>query len=183
MVDNAEQLLRRIAQGDESAMGDFYQLYEAKIFRFVLSRLNDSFEAADILNEVMLEVWRGADRFEGRSQVSTWVFGIARNKTIDRLRRRNQGETVELEPDIAEDEGPGPAEVLSAAQDAEQVRRCIDGLSEAQREVVHLAFFEDLNYREIAAIADCPEGTVKTRMYHAKKALQRCLSKLMGMRA
>jgi RNA polymerase sigma-70 factor (ECF subfamily) len=181
VAEDAEQLLRRIAQGDETAIADFYRLYESRIYRFVLSRLNDSFEAADILNEVMLEVWRGAGRFEGRSKVSTWVFGIARNKTIDRLRRKNPGKTVELEPDIAEDESPGPFDILSAAEDADHVRHCVEQLSESHREVVHLAFFEDLTYREIAIVANCPEGTVKTRMYHAKKALQRCLSTIMGM--
>lgn len=183
MQENAGELLRRIAQGDETAVADFYRLFEARIYRFVLSRLNDPFEAADILNEVMLEVWRGASRFEGRSAVSTWVFGIARNKTVDRLRSRNPGKMVELEPDIAEDEGPGPAEVLLAAENAENVRYCVKQLSEAHREVVHLAFFEDLNYREIANIVGCPEGTVKTRMFHAKKALKRCLSAILGMKS
>src|SRR3546814_12262300 len=110
----------------------------------------------------MFEVWRNASRFEGRSSVSTWVLGIAHHKTIDRIRRRKPGESVELDPELAEEGTPNAAETLSAAQDAEQVRRCVDPLSEAPRSVVTLAFFEDLPSGEIADIVACPEGTVRS---------------------
>ena len=87
---DGEALLRRIAAGEEAAMAEFYKTYENPLYRFILSRLNDPFEAADILNEVMLEVWRGAGRFQGRSTVKSWIFGIARHKTLDRLRSRQR---------------------------------------------------------------------------------------------
>lgn len=174
------QLIDRIARGDESALGDFYRAFEGPLYRFAYARLNDSFEAADIVNDVMMEVWRNATRFEGRSKVSTWVFGIARHKSIDRLRKRRPDHGEELDDNLPDDEGDDPETCVLAAENAELVRLCIEGLSEAHREVVHLAFFEDLPYAEIAGIAGCPEGTVKTRMFHAKKALQRCLQHLMG---
>src|SRR3546814_20023922 len=129
----------------------------------------------------MCEVWRNASRFEGRSSVSTWVLGIAHHKTIDRIRRRKPGESVELDPELAEEGTPNAAETLSAAQDAEQVRRCVDQLSEAHRSVVHLAFFDYLPYGEIDGIVGCPEGTVKTWMYHAKKGLLKCYTGPTGM--
>src|SRR3546814_18716019 len=100
----------------------------------------------------MCEVWRNASRFEGRSSVSTWVLGIAHHKTIDRIRRRKPGESVELDPEIAEEGTPNAAETLSAAQDAEQVRRRVDQRSEAHPSVVHRALFEDHPYGEIAII-------------------------------
>ena len=93
---------------------------------------------------------------KGRSSVSTWVLGIAHHKTIDRIRRRKPGESVELDPEIAEDESPSAVDTLSAAQDAEQVRHCVDQLSEAHRSVVQLAFFEDLPYGQIAEIVGIP---------------------------
>ncbi|WP_299622662.1 sigma-70 family RNA polymerase sigma factor [Pelagibius sp.] len=181
MAQEDRELLHRMAEGDQSALDAFYRLYEGRVFRFIRSKVNDSFEAADVLNEVMFEVWRSAGRFEGRSAVSTWVLGIAHHKAIDRIRRRKPAESVELDPEIAEDDSPNPAETLSAAQNAEQVRHCVDQLSEAHRSVVHLAFFEDLPYGEIASIVGCPEGTVKTRMFHAKKALMKCLAGLKEM--
>jgi len=70
--------------------------------------------------------------------------------------------------------------VIAGAQDAERLRHCLDRLPEGQREVMHLAFFEDLSYREIASLIDSPEGTVKSRVYHAKEALKRCLSRPTG---
>jgi RNA polymerase sigma-70 factor (ECF subfamily) len=181
LTQDDRELLSRMAKGDQSALDAFYRAYEGRVYRFIRSKLNDSFDAADVLNEVMFEVWRNAGRFEGRSSVSTWVLGIAHHKTIDRIRRRKPGESVELDPEMAEEGTPDAAQTLSAAQDAEQVRRCVDQLSEAHRSVVHLAFFEDLPYGEIADIVGCPEGTVKTRMFHAKKALMKCLQGLKEM--
>jgi RNA polymerase sigma-70 factor (ECF subfamily) len=83
--ENHEQyqsLLQKMAQGSEAALAEFYCIFESKIFAFANIRLNDSQEASDLLNDVMWEVWRGAGRFEGRSSVTTWVFGIAHHKVI-----------------------------------------------------------------------------------------------------
>jgi len=182
---DGEALLRRIAAGEEAAMAEFYNNYENPVYRFILSRMNDPFEAADILNEVMLEVWRGAGRFQGRSAVKSWIFGIARHKTLDRLRSRHRNAAragEEPSEDIADESAVDPTEAIAATQHAEFVRHCLDRMSAAHREVLHLTFFEDLTYGQIAEIAGCPEGTVKTRMYHAKRAMQHCLAKLMGRR-
>lgn len=182
---DGEALLRRIAAGEEAAMAEFYNSYESPVYRFILSRMNDPFEAADILNEVMLEVWRGAGRFQGRSAVKSWIFGIARHKTLDRLRTRQRNAAragEEPSEDIADENAVDPTEAIAATQHAEFVRHCLDRMSAAHREVLHLTFFEDLTYGQIAEIAGCPEGTVKTRMFHAKRAMQHCLAKLMGRR-
>lgn len=74
MPENDQDLLKKISQGDEKALADFYKMYEGRVYKFILSKLNDSFEAADILNETFLEVWRKAGTFEGRSKVSTWIL-------------------------------------------------------------------------------------------------------------
>lgn len=175
----AAALLDRIAARSETALAEFYNAFEHSVYRYAHARLNDSHEAADILNEVMLEVWNGAGRFEGRSKVSTWVLGIARHKILDRLRAR-RSDTVDLEEqgDIEDAAAPDPVAVSAAVEHADWIRRCLQKLSDAHREVVHLTFYQGLSYPEIAVIAGCPEGTVKTRMYHARKALQRCLEHL-----
>ncbi len=181
MESEGRQLLQRIASGNEAALADFYRLYEARIYRFAQARLNDPFAAADILNEVMLEVWKQAGHFEGRSKLSTWLLGITRHKVLDRLRLRQRShpsQHQELDDRLA-DESPSHEAVIAAARDAERLRQCLDRLPDSQREVLHLAFYEDLGYREIASLVDCPEGTVKSRVYHAKEALKRCLSRLM----
>jgi len=175
-TDDAIGLLAAIAGGSEAALAEFYHLYHARIYSFIIRRVHNGADAADVLNAVMMEVWRYAAAFQGRSQVLTWVLGIAHHKTIDCLRRRSPH--VELEDgveDHLEDEHDGAPEILMRQQDAALMRYCIEKLSDSHRAVVHLAFFQELNYTEIAKILVCPEGTVKTRMFHAKQNLKNCL--------
>lgn len=171
--------MQAIATGDETAMREFYQSFHGVVYAFALRRLSHSAEAADVLNEVMLEVWRHAARFEGRSKVQTWLLGIANHKIIDKLRQRKHSQHEVFDDDIADENNPTALDAIAGAEDAARVRDCIEGLSDAHRQVVHLAFFEELSYGEIAQIAACPEGTVKTRMFYAKQALKRCLAAAM----
>jgi RNA polymerase sigma-70 factor (ECF subfamily) len=177
-TDTAAGLLRRMAAGSEAALREFYRVFHGRVYAFALKRLRNPADAADVLNEVMLEAWRSASRFEGRSQALTWVLGIAHHKIIDNLRRRKHQPQDEFDPETADDDSPTVFEALAVKQDAAQLRRCLDGLSDTHRLIVHLAFFEDLAYEEIAKIADCPVGTVKTRMFRARRLLQRCLANL-----
>lgn len=170
-----EDLLQHIAQGQVSAMETFYRRFERPVYRYALSRLSDPFDAAEVLNDVMLEVWKQAARFEGRSQVSTWLLGMARHKALDRQRARGRREWEELS-DQLEDETPGVEGQLAAAQDAHRLRDCVRKLGPNHREVVHLAFYEELGHEAIATLVQCPPGTVKSRMHHAKEALRKCLS-------
>lgn len=176
--DDAGLLLQRIATGDQRAIEDLYRVYHGRIYAFALKRLNDPADAADVLNDVMLEVWRSASRFEGRSKPLTWILGIAHHKTIDKLRKRYKVIHEELDPQTPDPDTITALDALAGVENAKQLRECVDELSDAHRMVVHLAFFEDLSYGEIAGIAGCPEGTVKTRMFHAKKLLKQCLVRL-----
>ena len=178
----AVNLLNNIHKGQQNALEAFYTLFESRVYHYALSRLNDSFEAADTLNEVMMEVWKHAGRFEGRSKVSTWLLGITHHKVYDRLRKRKK---TNLQDDIDDfsnqlsDDSISMEQALAGADDADLIQQCMEKLSDSHREVIHLAFFEDMHYQDIASIAKCPEGTVKTRVYHAKQALKNCLAKLM----
>ena len=169
-------LIAQIAYGDKSALKELYDSVGPVVHRFILSRIPDPYEATDVLQETMLDVWRQATKFEGRSSAQTWILAIARNKAIDRLRRQNRSPQVEVN-DTIEDEAPNPHAVLEALDESAHLRECIADLQESQRVAIHLAFFEDLSYGEIAEIERCPEGTIKTRIYHAKRLLLRCLGK------
>lgn len=170
------RLLARIGGGDEGALGAFYYRYEARVYRYLRGQLNDPAAAADVLNETMLEVWRNAMKFAGRSRVSTWVLGIAHNKAIDYLRREGRHAHDELNPAEPDRDAASITDAIAGAQDAQRLHHCLETLSHTHRQVVHLAFFEELAYGEIAAITGAPEGTVKTRVFHAKRALKRCLA-------
>lgn len=177
-TDELAALLARMAAGDdaEAALERLYRLMQPRLYAFALRRLGDPFEAEDIVNDVLLEVWRSAARFQGRSQARSWILGIAHHKIVDVLRRRGRLH-AQTETEIADEEADMDA-ALAGAQDAESLRQCLERLPDAQRTVVHLAFFEDLSYSEIARIVDIPVGTIKTRMFHAKRALKACLAAL-----
>lgn len=167
-------LLRRIGAGDRTAMRALYEAHSDALHRFLASRLGDAFEAADVAQDTFLEVWRRPGRFEGRSSFRTWLFGVARNKAIDRIRKSARTYLAESDDDAADD-APNPEDVAVAASDAARVRACIERLSDAHRSAIHLAFYGELRYDEIAEIEQAPVGTIKTRILHAKRLLMHCL--------
>jgi RNA polymerase sigma-70 factor (ECF subfamily) len=168
-------LIERVGAGDRAAMKLLYERHSDALYHFLRMRLRDPFEAADVMQEVFLEIWRTAGRFEARSSARTWIFGIGRNKAIDRMRRGARVVTGEPDPDLPDD-APDPETVAAAASDAARVRECIARLSEAHRSAIHLAFYGELPYGEIADIEGVPVGTVKTRILHAKRLLMHCLA-------
>lgn len=168
-------LLARVADGDRTALRDLYMAHAVAIMRFVRSRVRDDAEAADIVHDTMLNVWRSAGSFQGRSSVLGWMMSMARNKTVDHIRKHARV-TLGAPDENLPDGDPDPEAALGAAQNAARLRNCVEALPERQRAAIHLAFFEDLTYAEIAGIEDVPEGTVKSRIYHAKQLLLRCLA-------
>lgn len=169
-------LTRRLSGGDKLAMKEVYQAYSDGVYKFAKSWLADPFDASDIMHETMLAVWKQADRFQGNSSLKSWIYAIARNKAVDHNRKKGRSSTVAEMPEQVDD-APGPSASLAAAQDAEKMREAIAKLGENHRSVIHLAFFEELPYAEIAEIEGVPVGTVKTRIMHAKSKLQHLLAR------
>ena len=174
-MDPNAQLLTQVAHGDKQALAALYKALERPVYRFILSKVNDPFESSDLLHDVFMEVWRSAAKFEGRSKVQTWIFGIAYRKVIDVHRKRGRMEVSDNIPE-QEDDGPDAETCLAAGQEAEHVRHCIGTLKDDHRTAISLAFYEDMTYGEIAEVAGVPEGTIKTRIFHAKKLLMHCLA-------
>ncbi len=174
-MDDAS-LIRAIgASGDKAAMKALYERHSDALYRFLRARLGDPFEASDVMQDTFLEIWRAASRFEGRSAPRTWMFGIARNKAIDRMRRGSR-EVITEPDDSTPDDAPNPEAVVAAASDAARIRECMGRLSDSHRSAIHLAFWRELPYGEIAEIEGVPVGTVKTRILHAKRLLMHCLA-------
>lgn len=168
------ELVRKVSSGEKAALRELYERYSHSLGLFAQSWLKDPLEASDIVQETMLELWRSAHRFEGKSSVKTWLFTIARNKSVDRNRKGTRTVLQETEPELV-DESPDPQAVTEAFQDAKRVRACIETLNAVQKSAIHLAFYEDLSYPEIAEMEQSPVGTIKTRIMHAKALLLRCL--------
>lgn len=174
--DDDACLLMRAAQGETDAMRLIYERHHDALFAFLLSRGCDRETAKDVVHDAMLEVWRSAGRYRGSASVRTWIFTIARNKFVDRIRASARLSFVEDVPELP-DESPNAEAVISATQDAARIRSCLGKLKDMQRTVIRLSFYEGLSYDEIAKIEDVPVGTIKSRVFHAKKSLMHCLSR------
>src|SRR5215470_8586719 len=170
-----DALVNSIAVGDKRAMVLLFMRHNVRIHRFVMRLTGKSTIAEDIVSDVFLDIWRGAAEFSGRSNVSTWLLGIARNKALSALRRRT--ETV-LDYDAAVelvDDMDDPEVVADRASRGAIVRRCLTRLPPPLREIVDLIYYHEKTVAEVAEIVGIPPGTVKTRMFHARSRLQQLL--------
>lgn len=175
------ELLQKIATGNQQALKQFYQRFSGCVYQFSMRSVANAADAADVVNEVMLEVWRRAHTFQGKSQVRTWLLSITRNKSIDLLRRKRPNQSLD-DIELIE-EGDGHCElsfITELKEQGAQVRSCMDKLKDTHRQVVYLTFFEELSYTDIADVMAIPSGTVKTRMMHAKQQLLKCLQRFLG---
>ena len=171
--DQADRaLLRRVAtRRDAAAFERLYHHYRSRLGPFIFRIVRDPGLNEEVFNDVMLAVWRGADKFNGKAKVSTWIFAIAYRQCLKRLRGARHHEELSDEH-IAESDATGQIER------GDLVARALAGLSPEHRLVVELAYFQGNNYQEIAAIADCPENTVKTRMFYARRKLRDIMADL-----
>ena len=170
------ELVARVADGDKAAIRLLFHRHYGRVFRFVMRQTRSEPMAEDIANEVFLELWRQAGKFEGRSQLSTWLMGIARFKVLSARRKRTEAPLDEGYAETIEDQADGP-EVQELKRDkAAGLRRLIDGLAESQRMVIDLAYFHGKSVSEIGTILEIPVATVKTRMFYARKNLGQALA-------
>lgn len=169
-------LLTRIAQGDTGAMRLFYDRYHTRLLGFLRGRGASQDEAEDAIHDTMLAVWRTADRYAGAGKAQSWVFSIARNRFIDRTRKTAKVSFVDEVPECM-DEAAGPEDAAMAASDASRVQRCLETLKPDHRTALRLLFYEDLSVAEVSQIESVPEGTVKSRIFHAKRLMMNCLGR------
>jgi RNA polymerase sigma-70 factor (ECF subfamily) len=165
------ELMQAVGQGDKQAMQVLFARHNVRIYRFALRFVNDEAMAEDLVSEVFLEVWRQAQKFEARCQVSTWLLAIARNKALSVLRRKS---TEEMDDDVAEfveDTSDNPEVVMQKRQRTEIMLACIKQLSPAHREIIDLVYYHEKTIEEVATIIGIPLNTVKTRMFYARKRI------------
>jgi len=161
-----DMLLTRIAAGDRDAFAAAFMRYAPRVKSYLLRLGAPGAIAEDLAQDAMLSVWRRAASYDStKAKASTWIFVIARNAWIDKLRR----EKVELayretSPVSEESEDEAPDEAAMRTQTEEQVSAALAALSDEQRQVVRLSFFEDMPHSEIADALKLPLGTVKSRL-------------------
>jgi RNA polymerase sigma-70 factor (ECF subfamily) len=170
-----EVLIGRIAGGDRLAMQVLFARHHVRIYRFVLRMVRNEATAEDLISEVFLDVWRQAEKFEGRSAASTWMLSIARFKALSVLRRRGEVELDEETAGAIEDQADDPEVTLAKKDKGAVLRQCLTRLSAEHREIIDLVYYHEKSVEEVAGIVGIPEATVKTRMFYARKKLSELL--------
>ncbi len=169
-------LLERIARRDRVAFETFFRAHGAAVQRFVRDLVRDDGLAEELTSDVMVEVWRSAGKFGGRSRVRTWMFGIAHHKAIDALRKR-RATLVRLDDLLdAPADADGPEAAALRADDRRRLETALALLTPEHRAVLELTYVEGFSQKEIAEIVDCPAATVKTRAFYAKQRLRDVLA-------
>jgi RNA polymerase sigma-70 factor (ECF subfamily) len=166
-----EALVHAIGRGDRSAVRILFNRYQTRVYRFILRMVRDQTLAEDVLSDVFLDVWVHANKFAGRSAVSTWLLGIARHKALTALGVRR---IEHLDDEVAlniPDPAPDPERVLAQKDRAALLRRALDALSPEHREIIDLVYDQEKSISEIAELLRIPVNTVKTRMFYARKRL------------
>jgi RNA polymerase sigma-70 factor, ECF subfamily len=178
-AETLEELLGRVARGDRDAFDEVYRQLAAPVYGLVRRVLRDPAQSEEVAQEVLVEMWRTAARFDPqRGSVRTWAMTLAHRRAVDRVRSEQAATERELrvarQAPVAGAEDD-VAEAVEARLDQQRVRHCLGALTELQRESVRLAYYAGYTYREVAELLGSPLGTVKTRLRDGLIRLRDCL--------
>jgi len=171
------RLLAHVARGDQAAFEEVYDRMAGPVLGMVRGVVRDLAQSEEVMQEVLLQLWRTASRFDSsKGSATSWVMTLAHRRAVDRVRSEQKAAERELRAasasPIAYDE---VVEAVEASLDRERVRRCLTSLTDLQRESVTLAYYGGYTYREVAELLDVAVGTVKTRMRDGLIRLRDCL--------
>lgn len=177
---NLEEALCAIAGGDERAFLWLYNSAQPRLLGYATGILaGDRAAAEDVVDEAFMAVWQQAGRYSASGSAEGWLRRIVRNKVVDHLRRTHSARHCDLADDQLEriaDAAAGPDRIAEKNSARDELARALARLSPDHREAVWLCYFEELPLSEIAQQVGCPENTVKTRLFHARKALRSILA-------
>jgi RNA polymerase sigma-70 factor (ECF subfamily) len=166
-----EALVQLIADGDKRAMQVLYGRHNVRVYRFIVRLTGNTTLAEDLVSEVFLDVWRQADGFEAKCQVSTWLLAIARYKALSALRRRSDDQLDDVMAETIEDTADDPETLVYNKDRSTLVQKCLAQLTPAHREVIDLVYYHEKSVDEVAQIVGVPAATVKTRMFYARNKM------------
>ena len=174
-------VVKRIAEGDESALATLYDRWSQVVYSLVAHLLKDADGAEDVVEETFWQVWQRASSYDAtRGTVRTWVLTIGRSRALDRLRSRKRNrEDVSVDLSLIRDPGTDPSQDAEGSERRRLVYDALAQLPEDQRRALELAYFRGLSQSEIAEFLSEPLGTIKTRM---RLGMQKLRDQLVGLR-
>ncbi|MRG71855.1 sigma-70 family RNA polymerase sigma factor [Alphaproteobacteria bacterium HT1-32] len=172
--EHCAELVRRIAEShDKSAFGEIFDLFSGRLKSYFLGLGTSESDAEELVQETLILVWRRAAQFDGaKAGFTTWLFTIARNKSIDRIRKERRPSLDPDEPMLQPEPETAPDVALNREQEALTLRAAIKTLPQEQSDLIRLAYYEELAHGAIAARLNLPVGTVKSRIRLAMKKLR-----------
>ena len=168
--------LSLVARGDAAAFDALFEQVGPSVFGTVRRVIRDPAQSEEVTQDVLLEVWRTAFKFDpARGSAMAWVMTLAHRRAVDRVRSVQKQTERELRTATAEIPYDDVIEAVESSLDRERVRRCLNSLTELQRESVTLAYYNGYTYGQVASLLGVPTGTIKTRMRDALIRLRDCL--------
>lgn len=162
MAGDVEQLLRK--RRYQEALERLLDLHEKKVFRMAVMMLRDAGRAEEVTQDVFVKLWQALPAYDGRASASTWLYTIARNTCLSAVRAESYRKTTALDQSIE------PFVASTAPRDI-ALEQCLSRLPDVQREVITLYYLEEKSIKEVATMLDLPEGTVKSHLHRARRAL------------
>lgn len=173
-----DQLIARVARADAVALEALYMRHQNRVFGFIARIVRDEAMAEELTNEVFVDVWQHAGGFEGRSAATTWLLSIAHNRAVSALRKRREEPWDDERAANLLDDADNSEVAAQKADKSRLLRRCIDALGTEYREIVDLVYYHELSVNEASTVLGIPEGTVKTRLFNARKRLSQLLKEV-----
>ena len=169
-------LIARVARGDQPAFEEVYDRMSGPVLGMVRGVLRDVAQSEEVMQEVLLELWRTASRFDAaQGSALSWVMMLAHRRAVDRVRSEQRAAERELRAASAQVDYDDVTEAVEATLDRERVRHCLRSLTDLQRESITLAYYGSYTYGEVARLLGVAVGTVKTRMRDGLIRLRDCL--------
>ncbi|HEC22207.1 MAG TPA: sigma-70 family RNA polymerase sigma factor [Chloroflexi bacterium] len=183
-MSSEQELLAALREGDAEAFAALFEAYSDRLFRVAVGVLGDEDEAEGVVQDTFLRLFESLDRFEGRSKLGTWLYRVAYNASLDRLRKRRPTRPIDDDPDEGELPAPAilvdwshiPESLLDTAEAQAELEAAIAELPESLRSAFVLREIEGLSTRETAEVLEISEGAVKVRLHRARLLLRERLA-------